>query len=360
MKPVATTPAEIAQSILYRHTDRIPADATAVMQMIGTALETLGEEASPLIADLVTSFDRYAEPNAESASSLALLTEKISAIPANPSAERVQQWGAIMLLGMFAMARTEIDHVAPSETAAPKQSMAYSTLAYQSLKALVEDTHDDHYRNVAQAFLSHPSVRPEDLAAELSLYSNTLLQHIQKPIEPETAQHVQMPELGGRISEPFDMTPLVLSKAVQSTIDKMDWLKADFDLSCLKARRVYHDGAEIAIVVDFTPGNTKLQKLMREVENSPKSEQFWNLIRTTLIRQKITARINNVSGAKVPTLCGKNVGKGVDILRAYLVPLGNDLGDIPILALVAGVMTKSSQKTALNFISKGYNGLLEG
>lgn len=323
------------------------------MQMIGTALETLGDEASPFLTDIITGLDSRTEQNAKTTDSLNPLTEKISSIPTNPSAERVQQWGAIMLLGMVAMARTEVDQAVASE-AAPPQSTSYSALAYHSLKALIEDTHDDHYRNVAQAFLGHARVRPQDVAAELSLYSDTLLQHSQRPVEPEQIEAAQTPELGGRIGEPFDMALLVLNRKAQSALDKMDWLKADFDLSNLKARRVYHDGEEIAIVIDFTPGNITLQRLMREVENSSKSEQFWNLVTSTVVRHKIMGRVNSipVGLAKVPTLYGKNQSKSKDILRIYLVPLGNNWGDKPILALVAGVMTKPSERTALSFISK--------
>ena len=351
------SPLGVVQHELWRNTDRNPSDATAVMDMINEAVDSLGDQAVPFTDAVMRSLDPHA-PGGLGVEN-AMLFDSFSELVEDNEAERVRQWGALSFLGALATTHNpQLEEASDFNTSLHRAQLP-SYLARQSLQQIQETEHiKDEYRVVARAFLSHVGIPSEDAAIELEMHG--FRRDILSEAEPTTSEDnlakdtaSELAMCGSSMGEPRDVELASLNDNVDAKLDAMDWLKGA-DLSSVVGRDVFHDGKKVALIVDLASAHNKLRALKEEIECDLKQgRQFWGQLATAVVHFVNTGRAQQVRNAKVSTYYWSNkTHHNESVSRAYYAPLGNDPTDnTPILGLVAAYRTKDHQSSVLSILA---------
>jgi hypothetical protein len=357
-----STPLAVVQYELWSNTDRNPSDEAAVALMINEAVSTLGNEAESFTAGLVRSLDP-ALPGGLGVTNFGHL-ERIGNLLDDDSARRVEQWGALSLLGALSITHNPDIHRSPdSVDHAVYRAQLAGSVARRLLDPIVRSkNYDQGHQALLEALLSHTKMRTEDLSAELVLYKvgtdPLLKQKVLKIDEAETSETLTS-TMGSRIGEAVAVTFLPLSETVQNIFEKMDWLDTDFRSTTEQG--IFHDGKQVASLIDLTGGHPKLRKYKAELESDPKlADQFWKRLATAVVQYIDTGRANRVKQEKVPTYYESGGGSNDSITRAYYVPLGKDpYTGVHNIGLIAACRTKAREEQVLRLITKGGKSLAE-
>ncbi len=278
--------------------------------------------------------------------------------------QRAQQWGGLALLGALAMTYDQRLHGSPPPATESDQALYRAqlagTVARETLLGLLDADIGRDRRSVIGAFLSHSPMPSEDLAIEFSLLglagNHTAKESVQEPTTT-TETRAELSDTGVRIDQkPYQVTLLPLSPDAQDKIIRMDWSTLDIEAitrTPFEGRTIYHDGKEVACVVDLTKLHPKLQALKEDLEQHDKvgGEQFWQLLANGVVRQITDRRGKRILSGKTPTFYTGNVGRSEHIVRAYFTPLGTLLDDKQIIGLTAACRTKANELDVLKIIS---------
>lgn len=354
------TPLNEVRQILSDHTDRNPNDATAVISMIGEAVAEINEPV-PLATGLVRSLD-FETPGGLGVKNVGRL-EQVGLILEDDKAENAVRYGALSLLGVLAMTHDPGLHDGPplhlsrDEFFGRYRSQLPAHVARTALQRL-EAGDANRFRGAAQAFLGHEPLHPEEVAIEFELLD--LHKFIQGALIAKSAEanddasdlddHEQGVIMGVRVSDPFSAELSELPESVLLRIQDMDWLNAD--VTAYEMRSIYHDGQEIAKVLDLTDGHGRLKDMKRDLLGHPKGEDFWNSLAKTIVRHRVQGRATRLPKGKVPIFYVGNRAHNENIVRTYYATLGNDEGSQPVMALLAALRTKGNQLKALSILGE--------
>lgn len=350
-------PLAIAREEFWRHTDRNPADDDAVITLMGEAMRAVHERHDfinepSLVENLVTSLDPQVA--SELTPTNAAFLEELGTLVGDSEANRAQQWGALSLMGVLAMTGPAEETIINNPEEAPEVRDP-SAIARKALAGIIKK-HGilDEQRALAEAFLTHHDIPGEDVAIELLplVPKETTETPANQDETVEAAPDDEPLTLGASMSNPTDRLLWAISTEAQERFNRMDWIRDfDFGKDSVPGRDIYHDGQQIATVVDLTGCNTKLKKYAEELYSSHRAEAFWNALANSIIGRHHNVNARGIEGAKVPTYATGTNGFNDNVTRGYYVPLGTDSRDVRLYGLVAAFRTKAHQIDVMRQLS---------
>ena len=348
------TPLDTIRQDLWVHTDRNPVNNAEVLAMIGEAMSTLSDseatDNSPITFrnSLIRSLDPEV-PGGLGVANAGLL-EVIGTLAVDDKTSRVQQWGALSLLGLLAMTHDPAAHE-DSSTIDPKlyRAQLTSTLARKALNNLLELTPSSSGRAaLIAAFLARTGVPTEDVAIELL---DLPLSSAESKPEKDSKKAEARPTPRGQLVQETGSYDPAWSDVVQERLRQMHWIDgARLAQNPVTSHTIYHDGKKIGLILNLTTGHRTLEKLYGDVQNANKETRLWEMITTSAIRLIVYRKGNQILDSNLPIYSAKKQGANNNVLRAYYAFLGNEPDGTPLYGLVAAFRTKDPQDTVMRIL----------
>lgn len=348
------TPLGVVRQEILNNTDRMPSDTQAVAATIHEFMAVLDDTAAPLAQRLINNLDPHVK--GPLGADAAQVLEDMAADIEDPHLLRVQQWGALSLLGMVAVTYDPaFSHKNPTDVIEQNRSQVSAYVARGALQKLAYSrTLETDFRDTVAGLLLRTEASSEDAAIQLHDILTTLQQDVAENNTNNPEAEITDTETGSRIGEPYQGTLDTTSDEVQKKLDLIDWLHLEgIDFSSMTKRDVYHDSQKLATIIDLTGYHHLLQNLAAEVVNDTKQgHQFWPQFATAVTHYANTGRAKRVAKAKVQTFVMRNKAKSSEnVVRAYYTPLGAEADGTRLIGLMAVCRTKQNQPKILRTIT---------